>query len=113
MRFSGWKTNGGDVYSIIPAWGRNRVVLTGPGGVQHDRRRAALRAESEAPKSRIIDRQPCQNTALRCNPRLRKSASLGMGGPRKVLLDILSKFAGVNVAGFDALEQAKGYLVAP
>ncbi len=36
-----------------------------------------------------------------------------MGGPRKVLLDILSKFAGVNVAGFDALEQAKGYLVAP
>ena len=48
-----------------------------------------------------------KNTALRCNPYLRKSAILGMGGARKTLLDIVSRFSGVNVAGFDTLEQAR------
>jgi hypothetical protein len=45
--------------------------------------------------------------------KLRKSAILGMGGARKTLLDIVSKFSGVNVAGFDTVEQAREHLVAP
>ena len=54
-----------------------------------------------------------KNTALRSRPYIRKAAILGMGGPRKVLLDIVAKFSGVNVTGFDSLEQAKEHLAQP
>ncbi len=51
-----------------------------------------------------------KNTALKCKPYLSKIAILGMGGARKTLLDIVSKFAGITLSGFDSVEQAKDFL---
>ena len=52
-----------------------------------------------------------KNTALRCKPYLTKIAILGMGGARKTLLDIVSKFAGLKIEAFETEQQAKDWLV--
>jgi hypothetical protein len=54
-----------------------------------------------------------KNTALACKPYARKIAILGMTGARKVILDFVTKFAGVNVASFDTESEAFEWLVRP
>ncbi len=52
-----------------------------------------------------------KNTALHCKPYLLKTAILGMGGLRKGLLDVVAKFSGMTLEGFDTEQQAKDWLV--
>lgn len=53
-----------------------------------------------------------KDTALASRPYLKKAAMVGMTGARRALLDIVLKFAAVNVSAFETVEQAKEWLAA-
>jgi hypothetical protein len=52
-----------------------------------------------------------KNHALRSQKYVVKTAVLGMSGARRVFLEIVAKFSGVKVEGFDDIEKAKDWLV--
>ncbi len=54
-----------------------------------------------------------KNTALHCQPWLRKTAIIGVTGAKKAIIDIVMKFSGNKILAFETAEQAKDWLVAP
>jgi hypothetical protein len=49
--------------------------------------------------------------AKRTQPRVHKTAILGITGARRALLDIVVKFSGMQVVPFDDVQKAKDWLV--
>jgi hypothetical protein len=52
-----------------------------------------------------------KNVALHSQPYLHKTAILGMKGPRRAFMDIVTKFARLSAMAFDTAEQAREWLV--
>ncbi len=57
--------------------------------------------------------QLLKNSSLRTKKHVRKTATIGVSGFRKVLLDAINRFSGRNVTLFDDLDAAKDWLVGP
>jgi len=57
--------------------------------------------------------QLLKDSALRTKKYVRKTATIGVSGFRKVLLNAINRFSGRNVTVFDDLDAAKDWLVGP
>ncbi len=57
--------------------------------------------------------QLLKNSSLRTKKHVRKTATVGIAGFRKVLLDAINRFSGRNVTLFDDPDAAKDWLIGP